>query len=199
MKKIFLACAFFLFSSSAFAAYVPLSVSQSYVSNGLAGSNDDMLLSTIDFSVMGSEFPEGVALEQYSFYCYGPKFVKDVYAKSSDGRVFELERAIGYEFALKEQFIFKAKDYVLLPEEDNSLSFYVDVLDVGEPGVVTCNFGDVNSDIFRNVSTGKKIDRSSAFAFPADFTLDASEPIALLLISLMSFNIRRRSCRGRKM
>ncbi len=179
MKKIFLACAFFLFSSSAFAGYVPLSVSQSYVSNGLAGSNDNMLLSTIDFSVMGSEFPEGVALEQYSFYCYGPKFVKDIYAKSSDGRVFELERAIGYEFALKEQFIFKAKDYILLPEEDNSLSFYVDVLDVGEPGVVTCNFGDVNSDIFRNVSTGKKIDRSSAFAFSADFTLDASEPIAL--------------------
>lgn len=179
MKKIFLACAFFLFSSSAFAGYVPLSVSQSYVSDGLAGGNNDMLLSTVNFRVMGSEFPEGVALERYSFYCFGPKFIKDIYAKSSDGRVFDLRRTIDYEFASREQFVFEANDYVLLPEVDNYLSFYVDVLDFGEPGVVTCNFGDVNSDVFKNVSTGKKIDRSSPFTFPADFTLDASEPIAL--------------------
>ncbi len=179
MKKIFLACAFFLFSSSAFAGYVPLSVSQSYVADLLVGSEKDVLLSTINFGVMDSEFPEGVALERYAFYCYGPKFVKDIYAKSSDGRVFDLRRTVDYEFASREQFVFEANDYVLLPEVDNYLSFYVDVLDFGEPGVVTCNFGDVNSDIFRNMSTGKKIDRSSPFAFPSDSTLDASEPIAL--------------------
>lgn len=76
MKKIFLACAFFLFSSSAFAGYVPLSVSQSYVSDGLAGGNNDMLLSTVNFRVMGSEFPEGLLLSGILFIVSGRSLLK---------------------------------------------------------------------------------------------------------------------------